>query len=124
MNTIIDTIDVIDHGASVKVVLQVGHIQHAKASLALRGASGVDLEEDPMRPGTPYDLGSASALVGQKVMVCVVHLADLGGGNGHPFFAICNFYQGGVHAGSSKPFSGTYESGQALVDVIFICRFS
>lgn len=122
--TIIDTIDIIDHGASVEVVLQVGHIQHANASIALRDAIGATNVANPMKPGTPYSLGKANDLVGKKITVCAVHLADAGGGNGHPYFAICNFYQGGVHVGSTTPFSGTYPPGMALADAIFVTRFS
>jgi hypothetical protein len=124
MTTIIDTIDIIDFGDSVHVVLQVGQIQLNSASLALRTATGTQTITAQMQPAQHYDLGVASSLVRRAIMVCTAYLANPGGATGHPYFAICNFFQGNLHVGSSKPFAGTYGAGQALADVTFISRFA
>ena len=125
MTTLVSDIDVLDHGATVAVALQVGHIQGAQASVALRGHTSTTEIANPMIPDTLYSLNPAANLVRRQVLVCVAYLTDAaGGGPSKPYFAVCNFYQGGIYLCSSKTFSGTYQEGQAIAAVTFLCSFS
>lgn len=123
---VFDTIQIPDENISVEVALIVGFADFSKGKIRIKPIGGAEqIIVADAKPEEHYLLGSPSDLITKHIrMACGGFLADPQGASGGSFLATCAFFQGDQCIQSSKPVSGKFAQGEAMINFNIICSFA